>query len=326
MAPSRAPKLTGLVVLLAGTISPGIVLTLLGLPAAGSAASLGAIGGGIAIISTTRKNAAWASLAMGIAVFLAVSTASVSFVTVGVFVLIGLFVGAVNVTGISAAFVFVPISAGFALTQPSVLTQSAFVNGLFLGLVTLGAGLVPVFLVRMVAKTLPVRTAPVLARNVVIGYAVNLALLLGLASFLTIHFALNHLGAWLILTIAVIVQPSLQATWTKGLQRAGGTVLGFFIAVGVAGSIPLPGLFALIGNLFIVLALLGNARNRPYWQYAMFLTPGIVLLDGSNESILATADDRLLATFVGALICLVVLMIERPFYKAAAAKAGVERY
>jgi uncharacterized membrane protein YccC len=166
----------------------------------------------------------------------------------------------------------------------------------------------------------------VFARNVVIGYAVNLALLLGLASFLTIHFALNHLGAWLILTIAVIVQPSLQATWTKGLQRAGGTVLGFFIAVGVAGSIPLPGLFALIGNLFIVLALLGNARNRPYWQYAMFLTPGIVLLDGSNESILATADDRLLATFVGALICLVVLMIERPFYKAAAAKAGVERY
>lgn len=326
MPPFRAPKFTGLVFLLLGTLSPGIVLSMLGMPAAASAASLGAIGGGIAIISTTRRNAAWVSLAMGVAAFLAVSTASVSFVTVGVFVLIGAFTGAMNLKGISAAFVFVPICAGFALTQPSVLTQSAFLNGLFLGIVTLGAALVPVALVGLVSQTLPVKPVTLLPRNVVLGYAVNLAFLLGLTSFLTIHFALNHLGAWLILTIAVIVQPSLQATWTKGLQRAGGTLLGFFIAVGVAGSIPLPGLFVLIGNLFIVLALVGSARNRPYWQYAMFLTPGIVLLDGSNESILATADDRLLATFVGALICLVVLMVERPFYKAAAAKSGAERY
>ncbi len=326
MTPFRAPKLTGLIVVLVATMSPGILLSTFGMAAAGSAASLGAIGGGIAIVSTTRRHAAWVSVAMGIAAFLAVSTASVLFVTVGVFVLIGIFVGAMNVKGMSAAFVFVPICAGFALTQPSVLTQSAFLNGLFLGLVTLGASLIPVFLVGLVAKTLPVRPVPEFSRNVVIGYAVNLALLLGITSFLTVHYALNHLGAWLILTIAVIVQPSLQATWTKGIQRAGGTLLGFFIAVGVAGSIPVPGLFALIGNLFIVLALVGNAQKRPYWQYAMFLTPGIVLLDGTNESILATADDRLLATFIGALICLVVLMIERPFYKAAAAKAGAVSY
>lgn len=326
MSTPATPRLTGLIILLAGTLSPGIVLSILGMPAAGSAASLGAIGGGIAIISTTRRYAAWASVAMGVSVFLAVSTASISFVTVAVFVLIGAFTGAMNFKGISAAFVFVPICAGFALTQPSVLTQSALLNGLFLGLVTLGASLVPVLLMGLVSTSRPAKPVAAFPRNVVIGYAVNLSFLLGLTSFLTTHFALNHLGAWLILTIAVIVQPSLQATWTKGIQRAGGTLLGFFIAVGVAGSIPLPGLFFAIGNLFIVIALIGTGRNRPYWQYAMFLTPGIVLLDGSNESILATADDRLLATIVGALICLVVLMIERPFYKAAAAKAGAQRY
>jgi hypothetical protein len=50
------------------------------------------------------------------------------------------------------------------------------------------------------------------------------------------------------------------------------------------------------------------------------------LLDGTSASILSTADDRLLATFVGALICLVVLGLERPFFKAAAERAGVARY
>jgi len=326
MAPSRASKLTGFILIVLGTVSPGIVLTMLGMPAAGSAASLGAIGGGIAIISTTRRNATWAAVAMGVATFLAVSTAAVPFLTVAVFVLIGAFTGALNFRGLSAAFIFVPIVAGFALTQPSILTHNDVINGAFIGLITLGAALMPVLIVRLVSLSLPVVPVKVLAQKVVIGYAVNLALLLGLTSFVTTQFALNHLGAWLMLTVVIIVQPSLQATWAKGLQRGGGTLLGFFIAVGVAGSIPLPGIFFAIGNVFIAIALLQKVRNRPYWLYAMFLTPGIVLLDGTNASILATADDRLLATFVGAMICLVVLMIERPFYRAAAAKAGVATY
>ncbi|GAB2828436.1 hypothetical protein GCM10027022_19460 [Alpinimonas psychrophila] len=218
MPPTPAPKLAGLIVILVATMIPGILLTMFGLPAAGSAASLGAIGGAIAIVSTTRRNAAWAALAMGAAVFLAASTASELFLAVASFVLIGAVTGLLNFRGLSAAFLFVPICAGFALTQPSVLTQNVFINGLFIGAVTAGAAVLP-------------------------------TLLLGLTSFLTLQFALNHLGAWLILTIAVIVQPSLQATWAKGLHRAGGTLLGFFIAVGVAGSIPLPGLFFAIGNL-----------------------------------------------------------------------------
>lgn len=320
------PKLAGLVVVLVASMIPGILLTTFGMPAAGSAASLGAIGGAIAIVSTTRRNAAWAALVMGAAVFLAASTASVPFLAVTAFVLIGAFTGLLNYRGLSAAFIFVPICAGFALTQSSVLTHNGVVNALFIGAVTAGAAVLPALLVPLIAKNLPVAPVTVFAPGVVIGYAINLALLLGVTSFLTLHFAINHLGSWLILTIAVIVQPSLQATWTKGLQRAAGTLLGFFIAVGVAGSIPLPGLFFAIGNLFIVLALMQRVRNRPYWQYAMFLTPGIVLLDGTNASILSTADDRLLATFVGAMICLVVLGLERPFYKRAAARAGVERY
>ena len=326
MAPARTSKLIGFIIIVMGAVSPGILLTMSGMPAAGSAASLAAIGGGIAIISTTRRNATWAAFAMGVAAFLAVSTAALPFLTVAVFVLVGAFTGAANVKGLSAAFIFVPIVAGFALTQPSVLTHNNLINGAFIGLITLGAALMPAVFVRLVSQTLPAVVVRVFPRSVVIGYAINLALLLGITSFVTTQFALNHLGAWLMLTVVIIVQPSLQATWAKGLQRGGGTLLGFFIAVGVAGSIPLPGLFFAIGNVFVVIALLQQARRQPYWLYAMFLTPGIVLLDGTNASILATADDRLLATFVGAMICLVVLMIERPFYRAAAAKAGASVY
>jgi hypothetical protein len=263
---------------------------------------------------------------MGIAVFLAVSTASVTFLAVAVFVLIGAFTGAANLRGLSAVFIFVPISAGFALTQPAVPTANILVNAVTVGLATAVAAFIPALLVPLVAKSLPVVPVAVFPRRVVVAYAINLALLLGLTSFLTLTYALNHLGAWLMLTIVVIVQPSLQVAWTKGVQRAAGTLLGFFIAVGVAGSIPLPGLFFAIAAVFIVIAFLQKMRKRPYWLYAMFLTPGVVLLDGTSTTILSTADDRLLATGVGALICLLVLGLERPFYRAAATRAGVTRY
>ena len=326
MPHTPAPKVAGFIVLLIATMVPGILLTLAGLPAAGSAASLGAIGGATAIISATRRQAAWAALAMGAAVFLATSTAPVPFLAVTAFVLIGAFTGLLNFRGLSAAFLFVPMCAGFALTQPSVLTPNVVVNALFIGVVTAGAAVLPVLLMPLIAKSLPRVPVAVFPQRVVLGYATNLAFLLGLTSFITLTFALNHLGSWLILTVVVIVQPLLQVTWNRGLHRAVGTILGFFIAVGVAGSIPLPGLFFAIGNLFIVIAIAQRLRHRPYWQYAMFLTPGIVLLDGTSASILSTADDRLFATFVGALICLIVLGLERPFFKAAAARAGVAHY
>ena len=46
---------------------------------------------------------------------------------------------------------------------------------------------------------------------------------------------------------------------------------------------------------------------------------------GTNASFLSTADDRLLAAFAGAIMCLVVLGLERPLYKGLAAWAGAER-
>jgi hypothetical protein len=326
MSSPRTPKLIGLIIVVFISMSPGIILSMLNMTPAGSAASIGAIGGGVAIIATTFKHAVWASVAMAVATFLAVGSSSSVPLAVGVFVLIGAFTGALNLKGISSAFIFVPIAAGFALAEPPALTTSVVLDGLIVGLITLGAALLPVIMVSLFLQELPKKPELSLPRRVVLGYALNLAILLGVSSYLTLRFELGQLGGWLMLTVVVIVQPTLHASWTKGVQRASGTILGFFIAVGVASSIPLPGMYFALGNIFIIVALLASAQNRPYWQYAMFLTPGIVLLNGTSTSIALTAEARLLATIAGALICLVVLLLERPLYRTIAAKAGAESY
>lgn len=312
MLPSHAPKFIGLIITIFLSMSPGIILTMLGMSSAGSAATIGAIGGGIAIISTSFTNATWAATAMGIATFLAVAFSSHFPFAVGLFVLIGAGLGALNVRGMSSAFVFVPISAGFVLAQPPALTTSLIFDGMVVGVITAGAALLPVILMTFAVKKLPVRPPAQFAPRVVVGYSVNLALLLGLTSFLTVHYALGQLGGWLMLTVVVIIQPLRRASWTKGVQRAAGTVLGFFIAIGVATTISVTGFYFAIGNIFIILALLASARRRPYWQYAMFLTPGIVLLNGTGASVVETADARLLATIVGAMLCVLLLLVERP--------------
>jgi len=322
MATPTARKLAGLIVIVVIGMIPGILLTFFGMPLLGSAATLGAVSGAIASLSLSFQKSTWVAIAMGVATFLAVFSSAGEFFAVAAFALIGAFTGIMNFKGISGAYIFVPITAGFVLAQPPTLSSNLFFDGLIVGLIAAAAALFTSFLVAIPARSLPKMPAPTFAPMIVIGYAVNLALLLAITSYLTMHFALGHLGAWLMLTIVVIVQPTLHATWTKGLQRASGTILGFFIAVGVADSIPLPGLYVALGALFIVVALLQKVKNVPYWQYAMFLTPGIVMLSSSGSSVGATADERLYATFAGALICLIVLVLERPLFRFVSAKAN----
>jgi len=51
--------------------------------------------------------------------------------------------------------------------------------------------------------------------------------------------------------------------------------------------------------------------DKKYWEYVMFLTPGVVLISGSASDIAAVSHNRLYATILAAVACLLVLGIER---------------
>ncbi|NBX23678.1 MAG: hypothetical protein EBR52_06135, partial [Microbacteriaceae bacterium] len=121
------------------------------------------------------------------------------------------------------------------------------------------------------------------------------------------------LGVWTALTVVVVlIVPYAGETSRKALQRAGGTILGFLLAIGVSASLLPDFLYYAVGLLFIEIALLMRFIGaRKYWEYVMFLTPGVVLLSGSPSHVGQVDDFRLYATVMAAVACLVLLGIER---------------
>ncbi|MEI8082465.1 MAG: FUSC family protein, partial [Actinomycetes bacterium] len=136
----------------------------------------------------------------------------------------------------------------------------------------------------------------------------------------------GHAGAWLMLTIIVVLQPFVKDGFIKVIHRAAGTILGFIIAFGIASVTQIPVVLEVLGMVIMIGAIVIMITKRPYWEYATALTTAIVLLEGANTSVIATDEMRLGATMVGCVAVLIVTAVVQPFAKHSSLKAGVTHY
>ena len=109
-------------------------------------------------------------------------------------------------------------------------------------------------------------------------------------------------GYWATLTCLVIMQPHGAATWAKALQRVLGTVLGAGIAVVIASLVHEP--HALLAAVFVFVALGMALLPINYGAFAVFLTPGFVLLAETHAGSADLAWVRVVDTLFGALLAL----------------------
>jgi hypothetical protein len=219
-----------------------------------------------------------------------------------------------------------PIVIGFMVVEPPA-TTGGWPAWLSVGLVVLvcaaWATLV-MFLLRHQILSLPRATAlePSRARL----YGLISGLMVGCAAWFAVTFNLQHTGGWLMLTIVVVFEPYVKDGYVKALHRAGGTILGFVIAFFIGTLTQSPTLLSVAGVLCLLVAVDLIARRRPYWQYAAFLTPAVVLLAGANGNVFEMDGLRLAATLTGVALVLVVIAVIRPFAKRRAEREGVTHY
>jgi uncharacterized membrane protein YccC len=114
--------------------------------------------------------------------------------------------------------------------------------------------------------------------------------------------ALDH-GYWATLTCLVIMQPHGTQTWAKALQRVGGTIIGAGLALLVATWVTDPHLIVACVFLFVTVAVAVLPLN--YGAFAVFLTPGFVLLAETHAGNTDLTGARILNTLLGAGIALV---------------------
>jgi uncharacterized membrane protein YccC len=162
---------------------------------------------------------------------------------------------------------------------------------------------------RLPARDLLVTLRASLSTSSEVGrHAIRLAVVAGVAEVIAQAGGLPH-GYWAALTVLIVLRPDYGSTLQRGLQRAGGTLVGAGLGVATA----------LLGNLSSTALLIGMGVSLfaafavftvNYLFYAVFLTDFVVvLLAIAGLPADVTAVDRLIGTGVGTALAIAAYIL-----------------
>lgn len=305
---------------------PLALIALVGWQSAGLLASLSAISAVFNAMGMGWRGVFWGTAFTTVAVFCAVLFSTNPLASAALMLVVGVVFGWSNTKGFAASNLVLPMIVAATIGTPPAITHNVSLDALISAGIAAGSMLIAGGIVMMVL-TMQHHVPQEIVRystKVHVVYTFNLSVLWAIIGYFTALHQAQVQGMWLALTVVLIVRPYLDVSIRRGFERAGGTMLGFLIAIGVATSIPATGLYYAVGLLFIELALIAqmNARDS-YWLFVMFLTPGVVLLSGPPSEVTQYADWRLVVTMIAVAGCLLLLGIERLlFYKGSLNKAA----
>jgi hypothetical protein len=187
-----------------------------------------------------------------------------------------------------------------ALASGTVAIDSSWAATAMMGGSVAVGGLWIVFIGWLARHELPTHephTVPTVAAQY---FAVALAALVGIGAFFAMEWSTSPDAWWLLLTLFVVVQPFYAATLQRSAYRVLGTMLGAMIAALVAELLEgLPVLISVV-TLVVVAGAVWAKMTKPYWVYATFLTPAVILPTSSQTEEILFADAQRVAFTVGA--------------------------
>jgi len=149
-------------------------------------------------------------------------------------------------------------------------------------------------------------------------YTARITLSLAAAELVALAWGAHH-GAWIVLTVALVVHRRPSASFDRAVQRGAGTVLG--VLVGSLFLVGRPPLWGLVAAFAVLAGARPVLRAGNYAAYSAAMTPLVVLLmDFGRARPPSVLVDRLLATLAGCVLALVLgyavwlplLQAERP--------------
>ena len=293
---------------------PAVVAQQLWLPTTAGVLMLGALPATIAVVSVGPRRA-W-QIAVGAA---GAGTLAASFTGNAVLGAL-LIAGLAGYAGYSARFgnespiLFIPIIVSFIVISPPTLTgySGETITGseysAIVGISLLIGGSWSALLGSALTRRFQRATIEPVSKDVSAGYAIALASSSGIATFIAAQFFPGSTGAWVVLTILLVMKPRSTDMWRTARHRIGGTVLGAVVAAAIvlalsALQLPRVSLELALGAVFLTVAL-SVLIVRPYWIFVTFLTPAIILLRSSGSNELDLDAQRVILTLIGTAVAL----------------------
>ncbi len=318
--------LFGVLTMILATVPPAIALSFVDWRTVAGVAYLGSLAAYLAASIANWRVGLWLALPLAVASGLAVQFAHNPWLAA---ILLAIWAGARGFSdawGLSGALTLAVISVGFIVAAPPT-PHSSISNALFVGLIILAVALWATLIACLMKKhNMPAQPPKPLDRKRAYGFGVTLGVLVGIATWFIVDLKLGHPGGWIILTLVIVLQPYARDGVTKGVQRSAGTILGFFVAAGIASLIKSPGILLAIGMVVMVIAMVPMLTGKPYWQFAFGLTVAVVLFSGADASVQTADYERLGATLIGVLAAIIVSLISIPFSKAYSEKIGDAKF
>lgn len=301
------PRIGGILAVVAVVMLPGILIERVGLGGAASVWGFGAITAVIALLTAGVRATAGMAAALAAAATVAGLASDRPWLALLLMAACSAGMALTAERGLNSAFSMAPISIAFLIASPPALPsiESSLGKALAMGGVMLAAAGWGALVVHVAGRNVHLPHPDGVTRRTARRYAAILAVLVGASTWVVVDRGLGHGGAWMIMTILIVVQPDLRDTWVRTLQRAGGTVLGFVIALATAAVIRVPWVYLILGLAFFIASLAVRSRpGRPYWLYVTLLTPAVVMLEGAQGSVIATDLERLAYTLLGVTVSL----------------------
>ena len=227
--------------------------------------------------------------------------------------------------GLHNALLTAVIALGFLVAAPPTFA-GPLPSAVLAGLVMLATTLWVTLIVFLAKKWVHPPTLAAIETARVIWFSSILAIMVGVATWFVVDLNLGHGGGWIILTIVVVYQPYLGDGFKKAGARAFGTVIGFIIAIIVGAFVTSGPILYVLGTACLVVAMAAMMAGKPYWWFAAFLTPSIVLYDSAGSTVAKVAVERVEATLIGIAGTLAVMLLLLPLAKHFQRKTGASEY
>ena len=314
----RLPSVTALVGLLA---IPAILAQQIWLPSSAGVFMLGALPSAIAVVVVGAKRAIQIAVAAALGGAVAAAFAGNAWVGAILIAAMAGYGGYSARYGNESPVLLVPVVVSFIVIAPPDLVDRSgtTLTGLHYAFVISAALLIGGTWVAIVglylARNMERAVDEPVEESVALGYGIALAASTGLATFVAARYFPGSTGAWVILTILLVMKPRSTDMWRTARHRVGGTLLGAVMAGGLVlgmsvAGIPLESWALILGAVFLILAL-SVLRVQPYWQFVTFLTPAIILLKSSGDDTLRLDGQRVVMTLIGTLMALAFAVLVR---------------
>ncbi|UNK71312.1 FUSC family protein [Microbacterium sp. H1-D42] len=230
-----------------------------------------------------------------------------------ILVLLGVGYGYAASRGIGKAVLQLPILVPYFMHSPPALFRDPPAIGpqyfLWLAVIMLVMGAWTILILRVAGGERHLSPVEAPAPRVAIAYGTILGIISSAVMVVGTTTELETHWVWVTLTLYVLADPQHLFTPAKMVGRVSGTLAGF-IVVSLLTLMPLPELVVeIIALLALWMCAVFMLLNRPYWQYAFFLTVAVVLMDTSDVDTLLLDTERFGFTIFGAALSILTALV-----------------